>query len=532
MKKKELFSFHKPVFIPSAILIILFITVTLWVGEPMADIFDRITTGITKNTGWFMIIAVNVFVVVALLLAFSRLGKIRLGGDQAKPDFSTFSWFSMLFSAGMGIGLLFFGVAEPIMHYHESPVAENGTTAAAEQAMQFTYLHYGLHAWGIYAMVGLSLAFFCFNRKLPLTIRSVFHPLMGDRIYGWQGNLIDIVAVAATLFGLATSLGFGVQQISSGLNYLLGTPDSVTMQVVLIAGITSIATISVVLGLDKGVRFLSVLNMRLGLVFLVLLLFVGPTVFIFDLFVESTGSYVQNLVQLSTWADSFSGSLWQDNWTVFYWAWWISWSPFVGMFIARVSRGRTIKEFVLGVLLVPSILTFFWFAVFGGSALFLDLNGLADISTAVGENISTALFVMLEEYPLSEITAVIGILLVTSFFVTSSDSGSLVIDSITAGGKLDAPVGQRIFWAVMEGAVAATLLVGGGLRALQTAAISTGLPFTFLLLIMVYSLWRGLKKEYRERMRQETEETTQDYAKRVERVLREQSLKSNDSEDT
>jgi len=299
-KKKELFSFHKPVFIPSAILIFLFITITLWVGEPMADIFDQVTTGITTNTGWFLIIAVNIFVVASLLLAFSKFGRIRLGGDSAKPEFTTFSWFSMLFSAGMGIGLLFFGVAEPIMHYHESPVAENGTIAAAESAMQFTYLHYGLHAWGIYAIVGLSLAFFCFNRKLPLTIRSVFYPIMGDRIYGWQGNVIDVAAVAATLFGLATSLGFGVQQISSGLNYLLGWPDSLTMPVILLGVITSIATLSVVLGLDRGVRFLSVLNMRLGLAFLILLLIVGPTVFILDLFVESTGSYIQNLVQLST----------------------------------------------------------------------------------------------------------------------------------------------------------------------------------------------------------------------------------------
>jgi len=530
MKKKQLFSFHKPVFIPSAILILLFITVTLWVGEPMADIFDRITTGITQNAGWFLIIAVNVFVVVALILAFSRFGRIRLGGRVAKPEFSTFSWFSMLFSAGMGIGLLFFGVAEPIMHYHESPVAENQSIEAAEAAMQFTYLHYGLHAWGIYAIVGLSLAFFCFNRKLPLTIRSVFYPLMGDRIYGWQGNLIDIAAVAATLFGLATSLGFGVQQISSGLNYLINSPDSVTMQVILIAVITSIATVSVVLGLDKGVRFLSVLNMRLGLVFLLLLLIVGPTVFIFDLFVESTGSYVQNLIKLSTWSDTFTDSLWQDNWTVFYWAWWISWSPFVGMFIARVSKGRTIKEFVLGVLLVPSILTFFWFAVFGGSALFLDINGLANISDAVSANISTALFVMLQEYPLPKITAVIGILLVTSFFVTSSDSGSLVIDSITAGGKLDAPVGQRIFWAVMEGAVAATLLIGGGLKALQTAAISTGLPFTVLLLFMVYSLWRGLNREYREKIDLEKEKTREEYADRIEQILQEQSSKKEERE--
>jgi len=496
----------------------------------MARIFEDIQLGITENTGWLLILAVNVFVVSALLIAFSKFGRIRLGGELAQPDFTTFSWFSMLFSAGMGIGLLFFGVAEPIMHYQDSPVAESETTAAAEAAMGFTYLHYGLHAWGIYAMVGLSLAFFCFNRKLPLTIRSVFYPLMGNRIYGWQGNLIDIIAVSATLFGLATSLGFGVQQINSGLNYLLGWPTSVGTQVLLIGGITLIATISVVLGLEKGVRFLSVLNMRLGLLFLVVLLIVGPTVFIFDLFVESTGYYVQNLVSLSTWTDSFSDSEWQDNWTVFYWAWWISWSPFVGMFIARVSRGRTIKEFVLGVLLVPTILTFFWFAVFGGAALHLDIHGLADISGAVSENISTALFVMLEEYPISEISAIIGILLVTSFFVTSSDSGSLVIDSITAGGKLDAPVGQRIFWAVMEGAVAATLLIGGGLKALQAAAISTGFPFAILLLIMVYSLWIGLRKEHSEMETEEQEKETEEEMQRAEKVWQQRSSMAKDKE--
>lgn len=532
MGKRKLFSFHKPVFIPSAIIIFLFITITLWVGEPMALIFEEIQIGITKNTGWFLILAVNVFVVSALLIAFSKFGRIRLGGDLAQPDFTTFSWFSMLFSAGMGIGLLFFGVAEPIMHYHESPVAANETAAAAEAAMGFTYLHYGLHAWGIYAIVGLSLAFFCFNRKLPLTIRSVFHPLIGDRIYGWQGNLIDIIAVSATLFGLATSLGFGVQQINSGLNYLLGWPTSVSTQVLLIAGITLIATISVVLGLEKGVRFLSVLNMRLGLLFVIILLIVGPTVFIFDLFVESTGSYFQNLVSLSTWSNSFSDSEWQDNWTIFYWAWWISWSPFVGMFIARVSRGRTIREFVLGVLLVPTILTFFWFAVFGGAALHLDINGLANISAAVGENISTALFVMLEEYPISEFTAILGIILVTSFFVTSSDSGSLVIDSITAGGKLDAPVGQRIFWAVMEGAVAATLLIGGGLKALQTAAISTGLPFAILLLIMVYSLWRGLRKEYSEILLKKSKQNEKDDMHRIDKLWQERSSRDKKKENS
>ena len=496
-KKKELFSFHKPVFIPSAILIFLFITITLWVGEPMADIFEQITTGITQNAGWFLIIAVNVFVVVALLLAFSRLGRIRLGGHSAKPEFSTFSWFSMLFSAGMGIGLLFFGVAEPIMHYHESPVAENETIAAAEKAMQFTYLHYGLHAWGIYAIVGLSLAFFCFNRKLPLTIRSVFYPLMGDRIYGWQGNLIDIAAVAATLVGLATSLGFGVQQISSGLNYLLNTPDSISMQVILIGFITGIATVSVVLGLDKGVRFLSVLNMRLGLAFLILLLVVGPTVFIFDLFVESTGSYVQNLISLSTWTDSFSGSLWQDNWTIFYWAWWISWSPFVGMFIARVSRGRTVRQFLTAVLVVPTLVTTIWMAAFGGGGLDQIEMGVGELADGIGDD-ALVLFQMLENLPLSALTSLLGICLVLVFFVTSSDSGSLVIDSITSGGKTDAPVTQRVFWATMQGVIAAVLLSLGGaaaLDALQAGAVSTGLPFTFVLLAMCVSLALGLRHE-------------------------------------
>jgi len=322
-----------------------------------------------------------------------------------------------------------------------------------------------------------------------------------------------VVAVVATLFGLATSLGFGVQQVSAGLAHLFGTPNTVIMEVLLIAGITGMATISVVLGLDKGVRVLSELNMRLGLVFLIALLVLGPTVFLLDSFMQNTGSYLQELVYLGAWTESYSGTQWQNDWSVFYWAWWISWSPFVGMFIARVSKGRTVREFFLGVLLVPSILTFLWMSVFGGSALYLELNEIGNISEAVNENIATALFVLLEEYPLSVVTSVIGILLVTSFFVTSSDSGSLVIDSITSGGKLDAPVGQRIFWAVSEGAVAATLLLGGGLKALQTAAISTGLPFTILLLIMCYSLYKGLVQEYEELLARERKQERESYQK-------------------
>ncbi len=494
--QKKYFDIHAPVFYPSAIIILLFIVLTLLIGKPMEEVFTRTQEGVTTNAGWLLVLSVNIFLAFSLYFAFSKMGSIRLGGPKAKPDFSTFAWFAMLFSAGMGIGLLFFSVAEPIMHFSNPPVPVDNDVQAARNAMKYTFLHYGLHAWAIYAIVGMALAFFTFNKKLPLTLRSVFYPLLGERIHGAFGNIIDVVAVVATLFGLATSLGFGVQQISAGLAHLFGTPDTVIMQVALITGITGMATISVVLGLDKGVRVLSELNMRLGLIFLIAMLILGPTVFLMDAFIQNTGAYVQNLISLGAWSETYAQTSWQNDWTVFYWAWWISWSPFVGMFIARVSKGRTVREFFLGVLLVPSLLTFLWMSVFGGSALFLELNGIGNISEAVNENIATALFVLVEQFPLSFITSIAGILLVTSFFVTSSDSGSLVIDSITSGGKLDAPVGQRIFWALSEGAVAATLLLGGGLKALQTAAISTGLPFAIILLIMCYSLYKGLQEEY------------------------------------
>jgi len=327
------------------------------------------------------------------------------------------------------------------------------------------------------------------------------------------GNIIDIIAVVATLFGLATSLGFGVQQVAAGLDHLFGLPNTVWMQVALIGIITLAATASVVAGLDKGVRVLSELNMRLGLIFLIVMLIIGPTIFLLDGYIQNTGRYFQQIISLGTWTETYTGGKWQNDWSVFYWAWWISWSPFVGMFIARVSKGRTIREFILGVLLVPTLLTFLWMSVFGGSAMFLEINGIGNISTAVDEDISTALFVMLEEFPLNFVTSLLGIVLVTSFFVTSSDSGSLVIDSITAGGKLDAPVGQRIFWALSEGGVAATLLLGGGLAALQTAATITGLPFALLLLIMSYSLYLGLKEEYEENLNRQRSQEQESYEK-------------------
>jgi len=523
--KNKYFDIHGPVFWPASVITILFIMITLIVGDPMADVFNTLQGGISDYAGWFFILLVNVFLVFMFYLAFSKFGYIRLGGSEAKPEFSTGAWFAMLFSAGMGIGILFWSVAEPITHYHSPPLIEADTAEAARNASALTFLHWGLHAWGIYALVGMALAFFAYNRKLPLTIRSVFYPLLGNRIHGPIGNIIDVLAVVATLFGLATSLGLGVQQVSAGLNHLFALPDTVITQVILIVIITLMATTSVVLGIDKGVKVLSEINIRLAALFLLFMVIVGPTLFIFDSFIQNTGYYIQNIVSLSFWTESYSQTNWQNDWTVFYWAWWISWSPFVGMFIARISKGRTVKEFVLGVLIVPSLLTFFWLSAFGGSALYLELNNLFDITSAVEENVATALFVLMEHFPLSFISSLVGVLLVTSFFVTSSDSGSLVVDSITAGGKIDAPVGQRIFWANAEGAVAAVLLLGGGLSALQTAAITTGLPFALVLTIMCYSLYRGLQREHAETLALSKAKDRKSYEKLLSDIIGKSRIK-------
>ena len=496
--KRKYFNVHGPVFWPALVLILAFVIVTLWVGEPMEKVFSTIQKEISTNAGWFMILATNSFLFFCLYLGFSKLGNIRIGGPEAKPDFSRSAWFAMLFSAGMGIGIIFWGVAEPMYHYIQPPIPKSTPTALAEQAMTFSYLHWGLHAWGIYALVGLSLSYFAFSKKLPLTIRSVFYPVLGDKIHGWMGDLIDTLAVMATLFGLATSLGLGVQQVNSGLSYLLDISDNVMTQVILIGIITAIATISVVLGIDKGVKFLSQLNIRIAGIFLIFMVIVGPTIFMLDAYVENLGNYLQNFFSTSFWTEAFEPAEtadWQNGWTVFYWAWWISWSPFVGMFIARVSKGRTVREFILGVLIVPSLLTFLWMTVFGGTGIWVEMQEPGIISTRIIEDVSTSLFVLLQQFPFSGIASAVGVILVINFFVTSSDSGSLVIDSLTSGGKLDAPVAQRVFWALTQGGVAAVLLVGGGLGALQTAAISTGLPFTFVLILMMYSLYKGLKSD-------------------------------------
>ena len=482
---------HPIVFPVGALIILLTVALTLIFHENMGDIFSTLQSNIATLGGWFFVTAMNAILIFVVYLLISRFGDIRLGGHDAKPEFSNLGWISMLFSAGMGIGLLFYGVAEPMFHFMASPLAEPGTTEAARVAMDITFLHWGLHPWAIYCLVGLSLAFFAFNKGLPLSIRSVFYPLFGDRIHGTLGNVVDILATVATLFGVATSLGLGVQQVNAGLDHLLGIGQTTTIQVLLIAGITAIATWSVVRGLDAGIKFLSEVNLFIAGGLLLFVLILGPTLFILNGFIENVGYYIQHLPRLATWNETYENTSWQNGWTVFYWGWWIAWSPFVGMFIARVSYGRTVKEFILGVLLLPTAVTFFWLTTFGNTAINIEMFGSGDIAKAVQENIPVSLFILLEKFPLAIVTSVLAILSIIMFFVTSSDSGSVVIDIITAGGDPDPPVPQRLFWAILEGVVAAVLLLGGGLVALQTAAIATGLPFAIVLLFMCVSLRRG-----------------------------------------
>ncbi len=483
---------HPYVFFISAALIIGTVLFTIINHEDVLGLFEQIQLFIAETAGWFLVLTMNVILIFVLALLVGRYGDVRLGGEYAVPEFTMRAWFAMLFSAGMGIGLLFYGVAEPMFHFVVSPLAEPGTADAARVAMDLTFLHWGLHPWAVYSMVGLSLAFFCFNKGLPLSIRSVFYPVLGERIYGPIGNLIDILATIATLFGVATSLGLGVQQVNAGLDHLFDIGQSPGIQVALIAGITMLATWSVVAGLKAGIRRLSEINLLLAVLLLLFVLALGPTLFILNAFGENIGYYVQHLPQLATWNETYEGTSWQHGWTVFYWGWWIAWSPFVGMFIARVSYGRTVREFILGVLFVPTLITFLWITVFGNSALNIELLGAGGMAEAVQDNIPVALFLLFENFPLAQVTSGLAVLVIITFFVTSSDSGSMVIDIITAGGNPDPPVLQRLFWAILEGVVAATLLVGGGLVALQTAAIATGLPFAAVLLFMCYSLRKGL----------------------------------------
>ena len=485
----------RPVFILSVSVIGLFIAYGAAFTESAEAFFGDLQDAIVVSLGWYYTLVVTFFLGFVIWLLFSRFGDVRLGDPDEQPRYSYMGWFAMLFSAGMGIGLLFWSVAEPISHYMDPPVGQGEELGAAEVAMRTTFFHWGLHAWAIYIVVGLSLAYFGFRQKLPLSIRSTFYPILGDAIYGWPGHVIDTLAVFGTMFGVATSLGLGVIQVNAGLNFLFGVEKGAPIQLLLIAVITLFATGSVLLGLNKGIKRLSQLNIWLSGLLLTVLLVLGPTAFILDMFVESTGRYLQNLVQMSLWTDALRSTGWSGDWTIFYWGWWIAWSPFVGMFIARVSRGRTIREFIIGVLFAPTLATFVWLSIFGGTALNLELFHGGGIAAAVDADVATALYVTLEGIPLSQLTAAVATLVVATYFVTSSDSGSLVIDMLTAGGDPDPPKIQRLFWAVLEGVVAAILLVAGGLTALQTAAISSGLPFSLIMVVMCYALVKGLRSE-------------------------------------
>ena len=490
-----------PVVFPVAVIVILgFVIWGSLAPDSAGEILSNVRVWITETLGWFFIASVAAFLVFLGYLVIGRYAKVRLGPDDSRPDYSYTTWFAMLFSAGMGIGLVFWGVAEPIYHFIDAPRTEGGTDAAALDAMVLTFHHWGLGAWSVYAVLGLSLAYFGYRHDLPMTIRSALYPLIGDRIHGWQGNLVDVLAIFGTMFGIATSLGLGVAQINAGLNAAFDVPIGTGVQVALIAIITVAATISVVTGLDKGIRRLSELNITLAGLLLLFVAVTGPTVLLLSAYVENLGNYVANFVGLMFWSGSYSeaDAGWLSAWTIFYWAWWISWAPFVGSFIARISRGRTIREFILGVLLVPALVSFLWFTVMGNTAVLFQQDGTADIYGAIeaaGWDESVAMFAMLDVLPLSLLTTVVTIFVITVFFITSSDSGSFVIDMIASGGDLNPPVAMRVFWALSEGAVAAVLLLAGGLSALQAGAIATGLPFTAVLLIVMLGIFKGLRSE-------------------------------------
>lgn len=485
---------HPPVFFTSAVFILLIVVFTIAAPTKAQTMFNTIQAWILENASWFYILTVAIILLAVVFVAISRYGDIKLGPDHSQPDYRDVTWFAMLFSAGMGIGLMFFGVAEPVMHFIDPPVGDAGTIEAAREAMKITFFHWGLHAWAIYAIVGLILAFFSYRHGLPLTLRSALYPLIGDRIYGPIGHAVDIFAIIGTVFGIATSLGLGVAQINSGLNHLFDVPVGVTTQIILIVIASTLATISVASGLDRGIRILSETNLALAVALLLFVFVLGPTVFVLQTFVQNTGSYLSELVDKTFNLYAYEPNEWIGGWTLFYWGWWIAWSPFVGLFIARISRGRTIREFVCGVLLVPTGFTLLWMTVFGDTAIhFILVDGIHDLARVVSQDSSLALFAFLEELPLASITSMIAIVMVIVFFVTSADSGALVVDLLASGGAENSPVWQRIFWSSLIGVVAIALLLADGLEALQTATIASALPFSVILLIALWGLFKALK---------------------------------------
>ncbi|MBE8167056.1 MAG: BCCT family transporter [Shewanella sp.] len=486
-------SINRPVFFGSTLSILLLICYVSLFPTNASEYFAYLQNQIILNASWYYVAVVAIILFSVAFLGLSRYGDIKLGPDHSEPEYSFPAWFAMLFSAGMGIGLMFFGVGEPVMHFLSPPTGDPGTILAAKEAMNITFFHWGLHAWAIYAIVALILAFFGYRHGLPLTLRSALYPIIGDRIYGVTGHIVDIFAILGTVFGVATALGYGVLQVNSGLHYLFDIQVSTTVQVWLIIGITCLATLSVVSGLDKGIKILSQANLGLALLLVVFVVTLGPTSILLQLFVQNTGSYLSDIIDKTFNLYAYKPTEWMGGWTLFYWAWWLSWSPFVGMFIARISKGRTIRQFVCGVLFVPTLLTFIWMTVFGNSAIDMIMNqGATELGTVVQNDVSLALFKFLEHFPFSNFLSFVAIIMVVLFFVTSSDSSAMVLDMLSSGGDSNTPIWQRVFWSSLIGVVALILMLVGGLKALQTATIMTALPFSMILLVSIYGLFKAL----------------------------------------
>jgi choline/glycine/proline betaine transport protein len=487
---------NRGVFVSASAVIFMLVAITVMFPTDMEALFSDVQKTLIDTAGWFYVLSVAGILVAVVYLCVSRHGHIKLGPDHAQADYSQLTWLAMLFSAGMGIGLMFFGVAEPVMHYVAPPTADPYSVEATREALKMTFFHWGLHGWAIYAVVALILAYFSFRHNLPLTLRSALHPLIGDKIYTWRGDIIDSFAVISTIFGVTTSLGFGVMQINSGLNYLFGIEVSQTVQLFIVVFIICLALVSVCSGLDKGIKRLSQLNMIMAVGLLLFVLVAGPSLFLLQALVQNTGAYLSDIVHNTFNLFAYQKTDWLGGWTIFYWAWWLSWSPFVGMFIARISRGRTIREFLIGVLLIPSGFTFAWMTIFGNSAIdLIHVQGMTDLADAVAKDSSIALFAFLEHLPFSQVISFIGLVMVIIFFVTSCDSGAMVVDMLASHGENNTPLWQRFYWTMGIGVVATILLLNGGLVALQTMSIVSALPFTVVLIIAIYGMFTALSIE-------------------------------------